>query len=368
MRNAYRKGFLFIVLVGLYLIGNAYAVRFAKGPGDFALFWPSSGLALAVVVRYGLRWVLFVPVAMLLDYLLRQPSPPLFLLFSTLGNTLGALVGGWLARRRPLPAYADSRTGFRMLAGGLALSTVGAVVGSVGMHLSSLLPMSGMLDAMLRWAMGDLLGVVTVTPALLLFAYRERQQTRIGEPLGYGSESEALLWNIALVLSYLLMAWGATAGGRNALGLSCLPLAVMMWSALRFEPLRTAIAVLLTVTLIGGLSGLGLAGFEPPARTLDSVILLSYLCLIAILPITLALVVNERRAATRDLLHRVSTDPMTGLPNRASLEAIMRRALDHTATSPRALAYLDLDNIKLVNDTASHTAGDALITGIAGLL
>jgi diguanylate cyclase (GGDEF)-like protein len=368
VRSAYRKGFVFIVLVGLYLIGNAYALRFAKGPGDFALFWPSSGLALAVVVRYGLRWVVLVPVAMLLDYLLRVPASPTFLLFAMLGNTLGVLSGGWVARHGPVPKFADSRTGFRMLAGAMVLSVVGAVVSAIGLHFTGMLPRANMPDAFVRWAMGDLLGAVAVTPALLLFVYRDRQQAKITEPLGYGSESETLVWNIALVTSYLLMAWGATAGGRNALGLSCLPLAVMMWSALRFEPLRTAIAVLLTVFLIGGLSGLGLAGFESPVRTLDSVILLSYLCLLGILPMTLALVVNERRAATRDLLHRVSTDPMTGLPNRAALEATMRRALDHTATSPQALAYLDLDNIKLVNDTASHTAGDALITGIAGLL
>jgi diguanylate cyclase (GGDEF)-like protein len=164
------------------------------------------------------------------------------------------------------------------------------------------------------------------------------------------------------------MAWGATEGGRNSLGLSCLPLAVMMWSALRFPPLRTAAAVTATVTLIGALSGQGLAGFVMPERTLDCVILLSYLCLLGILPITLALVVNERRAAAVDLMHRVSTNPMTGLPNRGTLETAMQRALDHTATAPQALAYLDLDNIKLVNDTASHTAGDALIKGVAGML
>ena len=359
---------MLLVLVGLYLIGDVYAVRFARGPGQFALFWPSSGLALAVVVRFGYRWVLFVPIAMLLDYLLRVHSPPLFLPFSIVGNMLGALAGGWIARRRPLPEIADSRTGFRILGGALLMSTVGGVVGAAGMHYGFQLPLASLPDAFVRWAMGDLLGVVAVTPALMLFFFRDRQQGKGLAPLDYGTESESLLWNIALVLSYLLMAWGAAEGGRNALGLSCLPLTVMMWSALRFPPLRTAFAVTLTVTLIGTLSGMGLAGFVQPERTLDAVILLSYLCLLGILPITLALVVNERRAATRDLLHRVSTDPMTGLPNRATLEAVMRDALGHTATSPQALGYLDLDNIKLVNDTASHTAGDALITGIAGLL
>ncbi len=368
MNTVSRRGLALVVLVGLYLIGDIYAVRFAKGPGAFALFWPSSGLALAAVTRYGLRWSLFIPVAMLFDYVLRLHSPPIYLPFAIAGNTLGAVAGGWIARLRPLPAFADSHTGFRMLAGALVMAAIGGAIGAAGMHYAFDVPLSDLPDAFVRWSMGDLLGVIAVTPALMLYFHRKRQRVADAAPLGYGSETESLLWNIALVLSYVLMAWGATAGGRNSLGLSCLPLAVMMWSALRFPPLRTAVAVTLTVSLIGALSGQGLAGFQMPERTLDCVILLSYLCLLGILPITLALVVNERRAAAADLLHRVSTDPLTGLPNRGTLEDAMRRALDHTATAPQALAYLDLDNLKLVNDTAGHAAGDELIKGIASLL
>src|SRR5207344_700037 len=34
----------------------------------------------------------------------------------------------------------------------------------------------------------------------------------------------------------------------------------------------------------------------------------------------------------------------------------------------RALAYLDLDHLSLINDTTSHTAGDALIHGVGSLI
>ncbi len=359
---------MFLVLVGLYLAGNAFAVHFAKGPGNFALFWPSSGLALAVVVRYGLRWAWFVAVATVLDYALRMHSPPLFVIFTTVGNTLAALVGGWIARRRPLPEYAEFRSGMQMLLAGVALSVIGAAIGTLGMVLAGLLSAAELPNGILRWAMGDLLGVVAVTPALVLFAYRKNKYQGFDPNQEAALESEALIWNIALVASFLLMAWGAAAGGRYSLGLSSLPLAVMVWSALRFEPLRTAVAVMLTVGLIGSFTGLGLTGFEPPARTLDSVMLLSYLCVLAVLPMTLALVVNESRVATRKLLQRASTDSLTGLPNRAAFETAVRNALANPAMPPLALCYLDLDNLKLVNDTASHAAGDALIVGIAGLL
>ena len=364
------------MLVGLYLVGIAFAAHVISAGMPIALFWPSSGLALAIVVRYGLRWVLVVPVAILIARLWVTQVPLEFLLFSLLGSTLGALAGGWLARMTTHPPAMDVQYGFRLLLAGILMALVSAVIGAPGLLLSGLIAQGDLLDAMLRWFMGDLLGVVSFAPALLLAPDYLRSHPlessqpslQTTEPINYAPENETLVWNIALIGSYLLLAWGATESGTYTLGLSSLPLAVMVWSALRFSPLRTAMAVLLTVALIGTLAGLGLAGFKPPARTLDAMILLGYLCLLAILPIILALAVHERRLATMALLRRASIDHLTGLPNRSAFELRVQEALRDPSLPQLALAYLDLDNLKLINDTASHTAGDALIAGIARLL
>lgn len=372
MRDGYREGLRFIVLVGLYLAGIAFAAHVISGGMAISLFWPSSGLALALVVRYGLRWVVVVPVAILLARFLLAPVPPVFLVFSLLGNTLGVLAGGWLVRSATRPPALDVQYGFRMLTGGVLMALVSAAIGAPGLLLAGMIPHGGLVDAMLRWAMGDVLGVVSVAPAVLLVPEVWRDHSRpsrsIADPIEYAPENETLIWNIALIGSYMLMAWGAAEGGAYALGLSSLPLAMMVWSALRFSPLRTAVAVLLTVALIGTLAGLGLSGFKPPDRTLDAMILLGYLCVLAILPIILALAVHERRLATQTLLRRASIDHLTGLPNRSAFELNVQQALHDPSMPQLALAYLDLDNLKLINDTASHTAGDALIAGIAGLL
>src|SRR3546814_9370263 len=45
-----------LVLVGLYLAGTGLSLHLIHAPGEVALFWPSTGLAFAVVLRYGLRW------------------------------------------------------------------------------------------------------------------------------------------------------------------------------------------------------------------------------------------------------------------------------------------------------------------------
>ena len=359
----------FVVLVALYVAGTAFAVRFITSPGAVTLFWPSAGLALAAVIRYGMRWALFVPVAVLVVHLTPiSPVAPSFMVFSIVSNTLGVLAGGWLVRRSPLPDQVDIRFAFRALRGGILMAAVSATIGVVGMVVTGMIGQQSLLDAMIRWFMGDLLGIVCVAPALLLTSLHPRKSDAPNDTFEYGSETEALSWNIVLVCSFLLMAWGGAYGSPYALGLSSLPLAVMVWSALRFEPLRTAIAVLLTVVLIGALAGLGLAGFQPPARPIDSAILLAYLSMHSILPMILALAVHERRMATRTLVRRASTDMLTGLPNRSAFEAKVRKILDDPAEPPMALAYMDLDNFALVNDTASHVAGDALIAGIAGLL
>ena len=59
------------------------------------------------------------------------------------------------------------------------------------------------------------------------------------------------------------------------------------------------------------------------------------------------------------------TDPLTGLANRrAFLEALEARLADDSAP-PFALALLDLDGFKPINDTFGHAAGDAVLVQVA---
>src|SRR5512144_1558714 len=63
-------------------------------------------------------------------------------------------------------------------------------------------------------------------------------------------------------------------------------------------------------------------------------------------------------------------DALTGLINRRELERRLERAV---ASAKRygfqhALCYFDLDQFKLINDTAGHSAGDALLNHVRGLV
>ena len=71
-------------------------------------------------------------------------------------------------------------------------------------------------------------------------------------------------------------------------------------------------------------------------------------------------------AAYLNIRTEASTDPLTGLGNRRQLYFERRR---HSETKSRiGIALVDINNLKTVNDTYGHKAGDALIKGVALLL
>ncbi|HET6434543.1 MAG TPA: EAL domain-containing protein [Xanthomonadaceae bacterium] len=366
MIRALRQAGLALGFLAAYLGCAWFALQSMSLPGQVALYWPASGLALVLVALRGLRWSLLVPVAVALVHLWLAPVPADFLSWSMGANFAGVLAGGWLARRDPGLRPGTVRYGFRMLGGGVLMATISGLVGGYGMYRAGMVEWAALPAAQLRWGLGDVLGVASLSPAVM-FAADYLQYPRRPRPHP-GGPGESLLWNIALAAGFLLMAWGMSLRQHFPLGLTSLPLAVMLWSALRFGPLRTAVSSTLTVALIAGFASLGLAGFDRGLTTFEVASLLVYLCLLAILPMVLTLTVNEYRAAARRLLHRASTDALSGLPNRGNFEAGVREVLRDPANVPLALAYLDLDNLKLINDTASHRAGDALIASVADAL
>jgi diguanylate cyclase (GGDEF)-like protein len=81
-------------------------------------------------------------------------------------------------------------------------------------------------------------------------------------------------------------------------------------------------------------------------------------------------VVSRVRARLeRARLHLVlsETDPLTGLANRRRLEEEMGRllSLSRRLEQPLALAVLDIDRFKRVNDEHGHAAGDAVLRQLA---
>ncbi len=80
------------------------------------------------------------------------------------------------------------------------------------------------------------------------------------------------------------------------------------------------------------------------------------------------LMANAVDAAASTLRDAARTDPLTRCANRRALDEELSRAASSAGTSglDLAVAAVDVDGLKRINDTSGHAAGDAAILGVVG--
>ncbi len=80
--------------------------------------------------------------------------------------------------------------------------------------------------------------------------------------------------------------------------------------------------------------------------------------------------ITERKMLEERLEYQAFHDSLTGLPNRALFIDRLEHALSRTEreNGEVAVLFLDVDNLKVVNDTLGHEAGDWLLIAVTGRL
>lgn len=374
MLSRWRPFLRVLLLTALYLLGAAISLHLVSKPGAVAVFWPASGLAFALVLHFGLRWWLFILAANLLMHVLLDPVPIGLIPFSALSNAIGALLGATWVRMRGKGPYLGVAFGLSVLEGGVLMGIISGSIGALGLYVVGWSGSDAILGDALLWGLGDVLSVNAITPLVMMWLARGRQRPIDPRAQDFAGMHERIAWALLFAIAIAAIVLGGPLESAFSFGLTAVPFALLLWSAMRMPPIWTAAGVAVMVLSLTIASVAGVGGLLAPHTTGEIVLYQLFMSLLAIAPLLLAVGTYERRIADSALLRRAMRDPLTGLPNRTAFEDAVRAVLGDAqvpAFGGRrtfAFAYLDLDHFALVNDTASHQAGDALIKGVASLL
>jgi diguanylate cyclase (GGDEF)-like protein/PAS domain S-box-containing protein len=77
--------------------------------------------------------------------------------------------------------------------------------------------------------------------------------------------------------------------------------------------------------------------------------------------------ITDRKISEQKINYASKHDVLTGLPNRTYFDTVIRR-LDQPKNYPLSISIVDIDGLKLINDTYGHDVGDETILTFAKLL
>ena len=196
------------VIGPLYLVGYVGLdwLSYVQPFGSFAITpWnPPTGLSLALILLFGQRYVPLLFVAPLAaEALVRQFPAPIGVEFATVGVIGLGYSAAALFLLRPTLRFDVSLSAMRDLALLLAAAAVSACLVAVAfvgvLAIAGLLAWSDFGSAVLRYWVGDMIGIAVVTPFLLILLTRHRYPQPTAETVLQTLAIALALWIIFVV-------------------------------------------------------------------------------------------------------------------------------------------------------------------------
>jgi len=352
-------------LAVVYFVGAKLGLQLAFLNASATAVWPPTGIALAAFLIFGVRVWPAVFIAAFVANLTTAGSIATSLGIAS-GNTLEGVLGAYLVTRFAHGRYACDRAGdvFKLVVLVLLATTVSATVGSTSLAAGGYAPSADLGTIWLTWWLGDGVGAVLFAPPVLLWSADPRVRWRPRRAL----ESVAL--GVSLVVVGLAVFGGWAPAALHNAPLEFLSIPVLVWAAFRFgrREAATAILILSAMATWGTLHGFG--PFVQPTRNASLLLLQAFTGVSAVMTLTLAAVVAERRAATEELRRLAVSDPLTGLANYRQLIAVLDAEIKRSQRTERGFAVLffDVDKLKRINDKNGHLAGSRALCRVAEAL
>lgn len=361
-----------VLLVPLYILGYYIATITHRLPTDISPVWPPTGLILAAVLIYERKALLPAVAGVLLGHFLIYDIPFSFIPISVLANAgapwAALYVKNWILK--DTDPFEESMGGlYKLLALGLFVSFTGGLIGVSGLCFINALPWSNFPRSLFIWTLGNFMGVLVCAPAFLHLFLLLRKKLRIHQKINHLLTREQAFWILMIVLSFLSISLFSEDNSPQLDTLGFLIMGMLIWSAIRFPPIFTEITVMIIVLTLWTFIGLGAPGFPQPSNDAQITTLLLFTGVSAFFPVLIAITIQQSRYLQTRLKHQANHDSLTGLLNRRGFEQHVIEFLE-TEEGPLSagMIFLNMDHIKVVNDSCGHLAGDHLLDQIAFLL
>jgi diguanylate cyclase (GGDEF)-like protein len=358
-----------VTIVGLgvvYFVAAKLGLKLAFVYPSASSVWPGTGIALSAILLLGYRVWPGVFIGAFLANVTTAGSVTTSLGIA-LGNTLEGLIGA-----RFLHCFANGRNAFdrardilKFVFLAATLSTViSATIGVTSLSLGGFLQSKDFGRIWFTWWLGDTIGSILLTPLLVLWSINPRIRWNLSQIC------ERILFLSLFVLLNLVIFGGVTPLSQENYPLEFLCLPFFIWTAFRFSQRETAAAVV----VLGALALWGtLHGYGPfvTRTSQESLLLLQlFMGVQSVMSLVLSALVAEYRQVETQLSHQAITDPLTGLWNYRKfidvLDGEIKRA--ERTERPFAMLFLDVDNLKIINDRLGHIAGNQALCRVANAL
>lgn len=341
-------------LIGFAVFAACLLGIATRQPGTLAVFWPANALLLGIMLRSPRSVTVATWSCATLGFVLADAvtgaeltTNVLLTLCNLVGVTAGFLTYRVIGQGRPWLTRVHS---LALLA--TVILTASAAAGVTGGFVNAALQDTPWHEGWTHWFSGEFLNYMAVMPAVLtaptLGYLRRFRHGRVVTSLVRRMLPAAALLVLCLVLVWVVGGAGAITFAMPALLVAALTTGVFVTSM--FILTSTVWMLILTAD-----DRLGLPALGSMPVTLSVSVGLSFL---AIAPIAVACVTNERQTALAALRHAVAHDDLTGALRRDEffrrVRMVTREATDESAT----VLMMDLDHFKTLNDTYGHSAGD----------
>jgi signal transduction histidine kinase len=284
-----------LLLAGVYFIAGTIGLQFAIYRDGVSLVWGPSGISLAALLLFGQRLWPGVFLGALLVNLGTPSASVASALVIAVGNTLEAVVGVALlihvADFRPsLERVRDGAAFF--LIGALGCTMISATIGTSAFSLFGFAEASELPMLWTNWWLGDLGGVLIMTPLLLMLVH--------GTPSWRFLARKAETW-VALACAAATTSFAFFGPDLGLLGFaaSISPIPVLVWVGIRLGPRGATIASFIMILIATAATSSDTGPFVVGSQTEAMVLLWSWSIFMAVTAFTLAAAVEQRNFVDR---------------------------------------------------------------------